>query len=329
MRIAVDVFGGDHAPDEILKGAGMAAAEYGHDVLLFGDEQKIAASALRTGVSLGGMEIVHTTDAIAMEEEPKTILKAHKDSSMGLALRALPEGRADACVSAGSTGALIMGATFFVKRIKGVSRVALAPTLPTDTGFCLLCDSGANVECRPEMLLQFARMATVYMSCVMGRQNPTVGLVNIGTEECKGGELQHDTFELLKNSGIPFVGNIEARQIPFGVSDVVLADGFTGNIVLKMMEGTADIIMKNIKAIFYTNWRTKIAGKLITPYMADFKKKMNTEEYGGAPILGVAHPVIKAHGNSKATAFKNAIRVAADFAASGAVGQMETALSEN
>lgn len=333
MRIIVDAFGGDNAPLEILKGAALAVAEYGHTVVLTGDERKIRHTVEENSISLEGMEIADAPDVISMEDEPRSILKEHKDCSMAEGLRRLAAGEGDAFVSAGSTGALIMGSTFLVKRIKGVSRAALAPLMPGDNGPFMLIDSGANVDCRPEMLLHFAQMGSIYMTSVMsgGRGNAPVrvGLVNVGTEDTKGGELQHETFQLLKESGLHFIGNIEARDIPFNAADVVVADGFTGNVVLKMMEGVADVFMKNIKGIFTTNLRTKIAALLVKPYLRGFKKKMDTSEYGGAPLLGVSRPVIKAHGNSKAAAIKNAIRVAADFAQAGVIEQIEAAVRKS
>lgn len=327
MRVIVDAFGGDNAPLEIIKGAAEAAAEYKVEIFLAGREAEIRRVAGENGISLEGIAIVDAPDVIGMEDEPKSILREHKNCSMAEGLRRLAAGEGDAFVSAGSTGALIMGATFLVKRIKGVSRAALAPLMPGDKGPFMLIDSGANVECRPEMLLQFAHMGSIYMSSVLGDGKPArVGLVNVGTEDTKGGELQHEAFALLRESGLNFVGNIEARDIPANAADVVVADGFTGNVILKMMEGTADVIMRNVKGIFLTNLRTKIAALLVKPYLKDFKKKMDTSEYGGAPLLGVSKPVIKTHGNSKAPAVKNAIRVAAEFAGKGVIEQIAAAV---
>ena len=327
MRVIVDAFGGDNAPLEIIKGAALAVAEYGYTVVLTGSEAEIRRVAAENAISLDGMEIVDAPDVISMEDEPRSILKDHKNCSMAEGLRLLASGGGDAFVTAGSTGALIMGATFFVKRIKGVSRAALAPLMPSDKGAFMLVDSGANVECRPEMLLQFAQMGSIYMTNVLGGGKPaTVSLVNVGTEDCKGGDLQHEAFKLLKDSGLNFVGNIEARQIPFGAADVVVADGFTGNVILKLMEGVADAFMGNIKQVFLANLKTKLAALAVKPQLRAFKKKMDTSEYGGAPLLGVAKPVIKTHGNSKAAAVKNAIRVAADFSKAGVIEQIAQAV---
>ena len=325
MRVIVDAFGGDNAPLEIIKGAAMAAREYGHEILLTGDEEQIRRVAAENGISLDKMEIIHAPDVIAMDDEPRSILKEHKECSMAEGLRQLAAGNGDAFVTAGSTGAMIMGATFIVKRIKGVSRAALAPIMPSNKGVFMLLDSGANAECRPEMLAQFAHMGSLYMEAVMERP-VTVGLINIGTEDCKGGALQQETFSLLKNSDLNFIGNVEARDIPFGTADVLVADGFTGNVVLKLMEGVTDALLKNIKSIFMTNLKTKIAALLVKPQLGGFKKKMDTSEYGGAPLLGVSKPVIKTHGNSKAASVKHAIRVAATFANAGVIEKITDAV---
>ena len=324
MRIIVDAFGGDNAPVEIIKGAALAVSEYGVDILLAGSEEKIRKVAAEHNISLERMEIADAPGVIEMHDEPRSILKEHKDCSMAEGLRRLAAGEGDAFVSSGSTGALLIGSTFLVKRIKGVSRAALAPIMPGNNGPYMLLDAGANVDCRPEMLLQFAQMGSIYMSCITGSKTPVrVGLVNVGTEDTKGGELQLAAFGLLKDSGLNFVGNVEARDIPANAADVVVADGFTGNVVLKLTEGTADMMMRNIKDIFMTNAITKLAALLIKPQLRGFKKKMDTSEYGGAPLLGIAAPVIKSHGNAKAAAIKNAIRVAADFARGGVISQIE------
>jgi len=220
-----------------------------------------------------------------------------------------------------------MGGTFIVKRIKGISRPALAAILPTDKGPAMLLDSGANVDCRASMLMDFARMGSIYMTGVMKNGEPArVGLLNVGTEDTKGGELQHETFALLKDSDLNFIGNIEARQVPFGEADVIVADGFGGNVLLKSMEGISDMILGNLKRIFKTNPLTMLGYLFISGPMKSFKKKMSTSEYGGAPLLGVQKPVLKAHGNAKAHAIKNAVRVVAEFAQAGVVEQIAAAV---
>lgn len=323
MKIIVDAHGGDHAPLEILKGAAQAVAEYGHEVVLVGRESELRALAQQESVSLAGMELVDAQDVIAMEDHPKSILREHKDCSMAVALRLLADGKGDAVVSAGSTGALLMGATFLVKRIKGISRPALAPVLPSDESPFMLIDCGANADCRPEMLVQFAQMGSIYMSHMYPCEGgPRVGLLNIGTEDTKGSELQLATFPLLKESGLRFIGNVEARDVPAGAADVVVADGFSGNVFLKTMEGTVDMLMKNLKQSLMQTALTKMGALLVMPGLRALKKKLSTSEHGGAVLLGVNKPVIKAHGNSKAKAFASAIRVAAEFAASGAVEEI-------
>ena len=277
-----------------------------------------------------GLEIVDARDVISMEEEPKSILKEHKDCSMAVGLRRLAEGEGDAFVSAGSTGALIMGGTFFVKRIRGVSRAALAAIAPTDKGPFMLIDSGANVECRPDMLLQFAHMGSLYMTAVMNQGRPaTVGLLNVGTEDHKGGELQHEAFALLKESGLHFVGNVEARDVPLGVVDVLVADGFSGNVLLKTMEGTADMLMLNLKRVFFSSLKTKLGALLVKGGIGKLKEKVSTASYGGAPLLGLTKPVIKTHGNAKAEAVKHAIRVAAQFAGEGVIEKITAAVKKD
>lgn len=329
MRIIVDAFGGDNAPLEILKGAAMAVSSYGCDILLVGDEQIIRQVAEENGISLDRMEIEHTVDVMPMDAHPKSLLRQYKDSSMAVALRLLSEGRGDAAVSAGSTGALLMGGTFIVKRVKGVSRPALAPIMPSDADPFMLIDCGANADCRPEMLVQFAHMGSIYMSHMYPREGgPRVGLLNVGTEDTKGGELQLATFPLLKESDLNFIGNVEARDVPAGVADVVVADGFAGNVLLKTMEGTVDMLLKNMKQSFMSSLRTKIGAALVLPGLRGLKKKLSTSEYGGAVLLGINKPVIKAHGNSKADGFCSAIRVASEFAASGAIAQIEELMSK-
>ena len=328
-KIIIDAFGGDNAPLEVLKGAAAAVAEYGLTVVLCGDEAKLRALAEQNGISLTGCEFLNADDVITMEDEPRSILKAHKDCSMAVGLRALAAGEGDAFVSAGSTGALLMGATFLVKRIKGVSRPALGTMVPSDKEPFLLLDMGANVDCRPEMLLQFAHMGSLYVSeTVRPGQPARVGLLNVGTEDTKGGELQHGAFELLKQSDLHFIGNVEARDVPFGAADVVVADGFSGNVLLKSMEGMASLVMHSVKDAMTASAFTKLLAAGLLPHLKSLKQKMDTRTYGGAVLLGVQKPVIKAHGNSDALAFKNAIRVAADCAKAHLIDKIVDALGK-
>ena len=311
MKVIVDGFGGDNAPVEVLKGCALAVQELDVDVIVTGDEQELKRTAEQNGVPLNRIQIVHAPGGvIGVEESPVRILKERKDCSMGVAFQMLAAGEGDAFLSAGSTGALVVGASHIVKRIKGIKRAALAPILPSDKGCYMLLDAGANLECRPEMLQQFGIMGSVYMNKIIHVKNPRVGLVNIGAEESKGGELQTGAYELLKQAPVHFTGNVEPRDLPLGGADVAVADGFTGNVVLKLTEGMGAAFNKNIKEMFFASAKTKFAAMLMMKQLKGFKKKMDYTEYGGAPLMGVTKPVIKAHGSSNANAFKNAIRQA-------------------
>ncbi|MBQ1183121.1 MAG: phosphate acyltransferase PlsX [Clostridia bacterium] len=310
MKIAVDAFGGDNAPLEVIKGAVAAKNEYGVDILLTGNENIIKSVAVENNIDISGVEIAHTEEVFDMHDQPTDIVRSKKNTSLGLALQLVADDKADAFVSAGSTGAVVAGATFIVKRIKGVKRPALGTVLPSRTKKFILMDCGANAECRPEMLQQFGIMASLYMQNVEGVENPEVGLLNIGTEDTKGTPLQLEAYKLLKESPVNFVGNVESREMPAGVCDCVIADGFTGNIALKLYEGVAMNLMKMIKGVFTTNLKTKISYLLAKNEMKGLKKFADYGEVGGAPLLGVKKPVIKAHGGSNAKAIKNAIRQA-------------------
>ena len=307
-KIIVDAFGGDNAPLEVIKGCERAVRELGVSIILTGSEEKIKKCAAENGLSLSGIEIVHTDDVFDIHEEPKEIMKSGKNSSMALGLNLLSEGKGDAFVSAGSTGALVMGATFIVKRIKGIKRIAPSPILPGDKGSFILLDAGANTECRPEMLVQFAVMGSAYMEKVMGVKSPKVGLLNIGSEETKGRELEIEAYKLLEKSGLNFAGNIEARDLPKGEVQVVVTDGFTGNIVLKLYEGMGSFFAKKVKWIF--SGAGKLGAVFSLGKIKAFRKQMDYKEVGGSALLGVRKPVIKAHGSSDGTAFFNAVRQA-------------------
>lgn len=310
MKIAVDAFGGDNAPLVILKGAAAAVKEFGVEILLAGDEQKIKECASSNGIELTGMEIVHTDEVFDMHDQPTEIVKSKKNTSLGVAMQLVADGKADAVVSAGSTGAIIVGATFIVKRIKGIKRPALGTVTPGRQRSVMIMDVGANADCRPEMLQQFALMSSIYLQNVAGIENPEIGLLNIGTEDTKGDALRLEAYGLLKNSPINFIGNVEARDIPVGVCDAVITDGFTGNIVLKLYEGVASNLMKIIKEMFMSSFKTKIAALLAKKKMSGLKSMFDYSKTGGAPVLGVKKPVIKAHGSSNAEAIKNAINQA-------------------
>lgn len=325
MRVIVDAFGGDNAPLEVIKGCARAVSELGVNVVLTGSRNKIEKCAAENGISLSGIEIEHTDDVFDIHEEPKEIIKSGSNSSMALGLRLLSEGNGDAFVSAGSTGALVMGATFIVKRIKGIKRVAPSPVMPADKGSFVLVDAGANTECRPEMLVQFAVMGSAYMEKVMGVKDPRVGLLNIGSEETKGRELEIAAYKLLEESGLNFVGNIEARDMPKGEVQVVVTDGFTGNIALKLYEGMGSFFSKKLKWIF--SGLGKIGAIVSLGKIKELRRQMDYKEVGGSALLGVKKPVIKAHGSSDATAFFNAVRQAKKIVDGNVIGEIESYVS--
>lgn len=322
IKVIVDAFGGDNAPLEVIKGCERAVRELGVNIILTGKEPEIKACAEKNGISLDGMEIVHTDDVFDIHEEPKEIIKSGKNSSMALGLSLLAEGKGDAFVSAGSTGALVMGATFIVKRIKGIKRIAPSPVMPGEKGSFTLIDAGANTECRPEMFVQFAIMGSAYMEKVMGVKNPKVGILNIGAEETKGRDLEVEAYKLLESSGLNFVGNVEARDLPIGDVQVVVTDGFTGNIALKLYEGLGSFFGRKIK------WFFSGAGKLGALFslskIKTFRKQMDYKEVGGSALLGVKKPVIKAHGSSDGTAFFNAVRQAKRCVEGNVAGVIES-----
>lgn len=321
MKIIVDAMGGDNAPEEIIKGAMRAKNELGVDIVLVGREEEIRKFPCE------GAEIVNATEVVAMEDDPSTATRRKKDSSMTVALDLLAEGKGDAVVSAGSTGALLTGATLQVKRIRGIRRAALAPVLPAGKNGVMLIDCGANVECTAEYLLQFAIMGSYYASRLMGCEKPRVGLLNVGTEDTKGGELQHNAFELLKNCDkINFIGNVEGTTVFTGDVDVVVADGFSGNILLKTTEGVIKFLMTSLKGVFYKNAVNKLAAAVLKKDLGIMKKSMDVNEVGGTALIGISKPVIKAHGSSNAASVFSAIRQAVKFAESGIIDEIAGAL---
>ncbi len=326
-KIIVDAFGGDNAPLEVLKGCEKAVRELKSEIILTGSSEKIKKCASENGVSLRGMKIVHTDDVFDIHDEPKEIIKSGKKSSMAVGLSLLSEGRGDAFVSAGSTGALVMGSSFIVKRIKGIRRIAPSPVIPADNGSFLLIDAGANTECRPEMLVQFAAMGTAYAEKVMGIRNPKVGLLNIGAEETKGRDLELEAYKLLKDSGLNFVGNIEARDLPKGEVQVVVTDGFTGNVVLKLYEGMGAFFAGKLKWMF--SGTGKIGALFALGKIKKFRKQMDYKETGGSALLGVRRPVIKAHGSSDGLAFFNAIRQAEKCVKADVSGVIENYIAKH
>ena len=330
MRVVIDAYGGDNAPLEIVKGASIASNEYNVDITLTGDEDEINRIIKENNLNFkGNLKIIHTEDVISMHDEPTALLKAKANSSMGLAFKELAEGNADAFVSAGSTGAVVVGGTLVVKRIKGIKRPALAGLIPSPNGHYMLMDMGANAECRPEMLEQFGIMASAYLSKVEGINEPKIALLNIGVEDTKGTDLQRDAYELLKKAPINFVGNIESREMPKGVCDAVITDGFTGNIALKLIEGTASTFFGMIKKVLYKNIINKLAALVLKKDLYTLKGMMDSSEVGGAPLLGVKKTVIKAHGSSDAKAIKNAVRQAITFTENGVIDTISSYLTEN
>ena len=329
MKIIVDAMGGDNAPQAIVQGALDAHRECGVDILLVGR----AAEVLRAVEACGektlpaGVEIRDASEVVEIADDPAIAFKIKKDSSLTVGLNLLKDGAGDAFVSAGSTGALLAGATLLVKRIKGIRRAALGPSVPILGGHITLCDCGANAECTPEYLLQFAFLGSFYAEKVRGIQQPRVGLLNIGAEEEKGDVLRHETFALLKEAGdqgrINFIGNVEANDAVLGKADVVVTDGFTGNILLKTVEGVAGFLMGTLKDVFLTSARTKLAYLLVKPAMGGLKKMMSSKEVGGAPFLGISKPVFKAHGSSDAYAIRSAVKQAIAYVNADVVGEIQ------
>ena len=334
MRILVDAMGGDHAPSQVVLGAIDAAKSQDVEVVLVGRGETILQTLKEEGINdlPKGVEIANAEDVVDMHDDPATVIKKRPDSSMIVGLRMLADGQGDAFVSAGSTGALLTAATLIVKRIKGIRRAAMGPVMPTATGNCVLIDCGANAECTPEFLQQFAQMGAIYAEKVLGKENPTVGLLNIGTEDSKGGALQKDTYALLHADGalgkINFIGNIEARDVPLGGADVVVADGFTGNVLLKGIEGTAKFMAGMMKQMFKKNILTMLAAVFCKSGIDAFKKKMDYRETGGTVFIGIKKPVVKAHGSSDRRAIECAIRQAAAAAKADVAGKIAEAMAK-
>jgi len=323
MKIIVDAMGGDNAPDAIVEGAINAVKASKVDVILVGKGEEILRVIERLGFKEvpRGIEIVNATEVIDIEEDPTGAIRVKKDASLTVALNLLRDGIGEALVSAGSTGALLSGATLIVKRVRGIRRAALAPYLPNSAGGFILIDCGANSECSPEYLMQFAYMGSFYAEDLMKINSPRVGLLNNGVERTKGTPLQLQTYELLEKASMSghlnFVGNVEAKDAMNGACDVLVCDGFTGNILLKAIEGTASLVMSELKGVFLKNAKTKLGALLVKGDLAGLKQKMNPDAVGGTALLGISKPVIKAHGSSNAIAVENAIRHATSVAESG------------
>ena len=329
MKIIVDAFGGDNAPLEIIKGAVEAKNEFGVDIILTGDEVIIRKVAAENLIRLDGVEIYNAPGVFTNNDQPTSIRsRAKADTSLATGFRLLRDGVGDAFLSAGNSGAIGAGSMFIVKRIKGVQRVAFAPVIPGKTGKFMLIDSGINTDVRPKVLQQFAIMGSVYMNKVMGVENPRVGLANVGTEEHKGDELRQETYKLLQNTPVNFIGNVEGRDIPMDGADVVVCDGFTGNLIIKTYEGVALALLGKIKGIFKKNLKTKLAAALVLGDMKKFKKEMDLDEFGGTAVLGCSKPVFKAHGNANAKTIKNAVRVCMGYVDSDIIGTVTEALKD-
>ncbi|MCH5315247.1 MAG: phosphate acyltransferase PlsX [Eubacterium sp.] len=329
MKIIIDAMGGDNAPLEILKGTMLAVEEYGISAILVGDEEIINKCASDNKLDLKNTQIVDAKEVITMHDDAKSVLKQKSGSSMAVGFRLLNEGAGDAFVSAGNSGAITVGATLITKRINGVKRPAIASVMPSANKPFLLMDCGANTECRAEFLYQFGLIGSLYMKHILKYDNPAVALANNGTEDTKGTAVVKEAYELMKNAPYNFIGNIEGRHIPFGDADVVVADGFTGNLILKTYEGVAKVLMNGIKSAFMKNTVSKLSYLGVKSGIDDMKKQFDYKEYGGAVLLGVKKPVVKAHGSADARTFKNAVKQAVWFLDNNLIEEIEKSFETN
>lgn len=335
MKIILDAMGGDHAPEAPVMGAIQAAKDYHTQITLVGRGQEILDVLKKNGISdlPEGILISNADDVVDMHDDPAEAVRKKKNSSMMVGLRMLSEGQGDAFISAGSTGALLSGATLIVKRVKGVRRAAMGPAMPNKTGGkTVILDCGANAECTPEFLLQFGLIGSLYAKKYLGVENPKIGLLNIGTEDTKGTPLQKEAYGLLQDASdrgvLNFVGNVEARDVPLGAVDVVVCDGFSGNVLLKSIEGTAMFMGSLVKKIFKKNLFTGLGYLFCKSGVNDLKKMLDYRQIGGTPFLGIKKPVIKAHGSSDALAFRNAVKQAMDAAKSDISQELEQGLAQ-
>lgn len=327
MNIIVDTCGGDNGAAEAIKGSVQAACDFDVDVTLVGNEIQIRTE-LGKYKDTSRIHVVHADGVIDNYDSPVEAIKRKKDSSMVVGMRMLKDGSGDGFLSAGNTGALLAGATLIVGRIKGVERPALAPFLPKDNGVVMLLDAGANTNCKPAHLVQFSIMASSYVRHVLGMQNPKVSLLNVGTEDGKGDDLRKKTFALLQKAPVHFTGNIEARDIPHTQADIVVTDGFTGNVVLKLYEGVGGYFINMMKGMFLKNLASKIAAAALKGPLTEFKNKMDYTEYGGAPLLGVKKPVFKTHGSSKAKEFYHTIEKIKKFTESNVLDEITDCIQQ-
>ena len=334
MKIILDAMGGDNAPLAPALGAVEAAKTYGSQITLVGREEEILNALKEKGITAlpTGVEIVNADDVVDMHDDPANVIRKKPGSSMMVGLKMLAEGKGDAFISAGSTGALLTGATLIVKRVKGIRRAAMGPAMPNKAGGkTVILDCGANAECTPEFLLQFGLVGALHAKATYGIENPRVGLLNNGTEESKGTPLQKEAYVLLQQAAdkglINFVGNVEARDVPLGAVDVIVCDGFAGNVLLKSIEGTAMFMGSLMSKMFKKNIFSKLAALLVMKDIKAFKKLLDYREIGGTQFLGITKPVIKAHGSSDEIAFRNAIRQAEEAAQRDFSAQLEEGLA--
>ena len=324
MKIAIDGMGGDNAPKSNVEGVVSAIKEYNIDIIITGDKDALEKEFENYEFDRSKLEIVHTTEIIENEDKPVKAIRSKKDSSMVVALRLVKEGKDDAVVSAGNTGALLAGGLFVVGRIKGIDRPCLCPAIPNvKRGMTIIADGGANADCKPRNLVEFAAMTNIYSKKVLGIENPRISLANVGAEEGKGNDLMKKSYEELKNMDINFIGNLEARDVINAKTDVIVCDGFTGNILLKSAEGVAMSVMGLLKETFLSSTKGKIGAMLLKDDLRKLKSFMDYAEYGGAPLLGVNGGVIKAHGSSNSKAIKNAINQGIKFAQGNVLRDIE------
>lgn len=323
MKIIVDAMGGDNSIEATVNGSIEAVRESDLEIVLIGKKDLIEKELNKSNYDGDRIEVIHTEEVITNNDSPTLAIRRKKDSSMVVGFNKLNEGYGEAFISTGNTGSLLAGGLFLIKRIKGIDRAAISSLYPTRNGMTLLLDMGANVDCKPEYLKQFAIMGSTYSEKVLGISSPTVGLVNVGTEKEKGNMLVKESYELLSNSDINFYGNIEARDIPEGIVDVMVCDGFVGNVILKLTEGIANLFFSTLKEEFTKKTSSKFAALMLKPQLKSFKERFDYREYGGAPLLGIKKPVIKAHGSSDAFAIKNAIKQAKIFTEKKVIDKIE------
>ena len=335
MKIILDAMGGDNAPQAPVLGALQAAKDFGAQITLVGKGEEILKVLKEHGISdlPEGVEVAHADEVVDMHDDPANVIRKKKNSSMVLGLKMLADGLGDAFISAGSTGALLSGATLIVKRVKGIRRAAMGPVMPNKAGGkTVILDCGANAECTPEFLLQFGLVGSLYAKKYLGVENPKVGLLNIGSEDTKGTPLQKEAYALLSDAAargvLNFVGNVEARDVPLGAVDVIVCDGFAGNVLLKSIEGTAMFMGSLMSKMFKKNLLSKLAAMLVMKDIKAFKKLLDYREIGGTQFLGIKKPVIKAHGSSDELAFRNAVKQAMDAAGSDISAELEAGLQQ-